>query len=457
MASTEDNRSSNRATVRWRALKYVAVGAHRLRDIQLQKAKKPSNAKKVKRRFTHLTGIQAARKVLFRQIRKIPENEVDDFLRDFMNCGELEMSSHIERAANLIEALKWVGKDGRVTDITAEEVYANIERSYDVFEHIYAQKEKYDHVHVTLLKGIKERVKNYGNLRVTTPLDVVVLGGGPIGMRTAVEMALLGHKVTVLECRDRCSRLNVLKLWEETTIDLDRLGCKGVDSTYCNKKEARASTTRLQLTLLKVALLLGVRVNVDKAHGDFDLTTLEGADVLFLATGYRADLLAKFRDKMRVASQEELRRSVVAAEPFQPMPQGRAPAAAIAIVCHFERGGNGEGAKAWTRYFEVRRMLLETRAARSYGPSCGMQNFDWTVQDAKGADRSEAALRDMQQRYGMFCIAPKALADEGIALENIVCYANKGKEPFTAVPQSYYFIFTLKVADRAELTDSRTS
>lgn len=86
-----------------------------------------------------------------------------------------------------------------------------------------------------------------------------------------------------------------------------------------------------------------------------------------------------------------------------------------------------------------------------------MQNFDWTVQDAKGADRSEAALRDMQQRYGMFCIAPKALADEGIALENIVCYANKGKEPFTAVPQSYYFIFTLKVADRAELTDSRTS
>jgi hypothetical protein len=29
--------------------------------------------------------------------------------------------------------------------------------------------------------------------------------------------------VTVLEARDKCTRLNVLKLWEETTIDLDHL------------------------------------------------------------------------------------------------------------------------------------------------------------------------------------------------------------------------------------------
>ena len=44
---------------------------------------------------------------------------------------------------------------------------------------------------------------------------------------TAYHRLLTAHKVSVLESRDRCSRLNVLKLWEETVIDLDRLGCAG--------------------------------------------------------------------------------------------------------------------------------------------------------------------------------------------------------------------------------------
>ena len=64
--------------------------------------------------------------------------------------------------------------------------------------------------------------------------------------------------------------------------------------------------------------------------------------------------------------------------------------------------------------------------------------------------------RDERRLCAQRCVCDDRLP-QGIALENIVCYANKGKEPFTAVPQSYYFIFTLKVADRAELTDSRTS
>ena len=45
-------------------------------------------------------------------------------------------------------------------------------------------------------------------------------------------------------------------------VDLDSLGLKHVDSAWSNKKEARASTARLQLALLKTALLLGVEVQV---------------------------------------------------------------------------------------------------------------------------------------------------------------------------------------------------
>ena len=74
---------------------------------------------------------------------------------------------------------------------------------------------------------------------------------------------MMGHRVTLLESRDAVSRLNVLKLWEETVIDLDSLGLKHVDSAWSNKKEARASTARLQLALLKTALLLGVEVQVE--------------------------------------------------------------------------------------------------------------------------------------------------------------------------------------------------
>ena len=41
--------------------------------------------------------------------------------------------------------------------------------------------------------------------------QVMIIGAGPIGLRAACEMALLGHKVTVVEARSEVTRLNVIK------------------------------------------------------------------------------------------------------------------------------------------------------------------------------------------------------------------------------------------------------
>ncbi len=55
------------------------------------------------------------------------------------------------------------------------------------------------------------------------PLRVLMLGAGPVGLRCAVELAMLGHSVLVVEGRTEFTRLNVLHLWQWTKNDLTNL------------------------------------------------------------------------------------------------------------------------------------------------------------------------------------------------------------------------------------------
>ena len=69
---------------------------------------------------------------------------------------------------------------------------------------------------------------------------------------------------------------------------------------------------------------------------------------------------------------------------------------------------------------------LRTRCTyAAHTPLCTSQAFDWTLQDARGAN-NPAQLRQMQAQYGLYCIAPRTLEQDGIQLENIVCYRNRG-------------------------------
>ncbi|KAG7259025.1 hypothetical protein CRUP_032969, partial [Coryphaenoides rupestris] len=91
----------------------------------------------------------------------------------------------------------------------------------------------------------------------------VIVGAGPCGLRTAVELGLMGARVLLLEKRDAFSRNNVLHLWPFAIHDLRGLGAKRFYGKFCSGSIDHISIRQLQLVLLKVALLLGVEVHVN--------------------------------------------------------------------------------------------------------------------------------------------------------------------------------------------------
>ncbi|XP_032367629.1 protein-methionine sulfoxide oxidase mical2b isoform X1 [Etheostoma spectabile] len=91
----------------------------------------------------------------------------------------------------------------------------------------------------------------------------LIIGGGPCGLRTAIELALLGCKVVVIEKRDTFSRNNVLHLWPFTIHDLKSLGAKKFYGKFCAGSIDHISIRQLQLMLMKVSLILGVEIHVN--------------------------------------------------------------------------------------------------------------------------------------------------------------------------------------------------
>uniref|UniRef100_A0A8C2H550 Molecule interacting with CasL protein 1 n=1 Tax=Cyprinus carpio TaxID=7962 RepID=A0A8C2H550_CYPCA len=110
----------------------------------------------------------------------------------------------------------------------------------------------------------------------------LVLGAGPCGLRTAIELALLGAQVVVLEKRSSFTRNNVLHLWLYTIRDLLNLGAKKFYGRFCSGSIHHISIRQLQLILLKLALILGVEVHTG--------VTFEGLQEPSGSTGWRAQV-----------------------------------------------------------------------------------------------------------------------------------------------------------------------
>ncbi|XP_021344319.1 F-actin-methionine sulfoxide oxidase MICAL2-like, partial [Mizuhopecten yessoensis] len=90
---------------------------------------------------------------------------------------------------------------------------------------------------------------------------VLVIGGGPCGLRMAIECALLGARVVLVEKRDSFSRNNVLHLWPYLITDLKNLGAKKFFGKFCAGAIDHISIRQLQCILMKAALILGVEIH----------------------------------------------------------------------------------------------------------------------------------------------------------------------------------------------------
>ncbi|KAJ8248875.1 hypothetical protein GJAV_G00228710 [Gymnothorax javanicus] len=105
--------------------------------------------------------------------------------------------------------------------------------------------------------------KEYKKGKACAGTKCLIIGGGPCGLRTAIELAFLGAEVVVIEKRDAFSRNNVLHLWPYTIHDLRGLGAKKFYGKFCAGSIDHISIRQLQLMLLKIALILAVEVHVN--------------------------------------------------------------------------------------------------------------------------------------------------------------------------------------------------
>ncbi|XP_008286394.1 protein-methionine sulfoxide oxidase MICAL2 isoform X5 [Stegastes partitus] len=135
--------------------------------------------------------------------------------------------------------------------------------------------------HSTFYSGLKAKVTSWKAKALWSKLDkrmshkeykkgqacvgtkCLIIGGGPCGLRTAIELALMGAKVVVIEKRDSFARNNVLHLWPYTIHDLRGLGAKKFYGKFCAGTIDHISIQQLQLILLKVALIVAVEFHIN--------------------------------------------------------------------------------------------------------------------------------------------------------------------------------------------------
>lgn len=126
----------------------------------------------------------------------------------------------------------------------------NLSDTLDVFRKLCLSVDVNPRNHKTLYASLKSKLTSWKCKSLWTKIDkrvehkdyknrpcvknkVLIIGAGPCGLRSAIESALLGAYVVVIEKRDRFSRNNVLHLWPFLIVDLKSLGAKKFFGQFC--------------------------------------------------------------------------------------------------------------------------------------------------------------------------------------------------------------------------------
>lgn len=173
--------------------------------------------------------------------------------------GVLSAFKAFDAAQNLIETLSSFNK--LLTECGLNGV--KVDEPWRVYNHIKSGVyNKLGFRHKQLFKLLDARFNtDVYKRKPAAKKRVCIIGAGPVGLRAAVETALLGGQVVVLEKRKHFSRENILHLWPWVVQDLTALGAKVLFPSFCHSTAYfHVGTRQLQVILLKVALLVGVTV-----------------------------------------------------------------------------------------------------------------------------------------------------------------------------------------------------
>uniref|UniRef100_A0A7S1F3T7 [F-actin]-monooxygenase MICAL1-3-like Rossman domain-containing protein n=1 Tax=Noctiluca scintillans TaxID=2966 RepID=A0A7S1F3T7_NOCSC len=237
------------------------------------------------------------------------------------------------------------------------------------------------------------------------PLDghyACVVGAGPIGLRCALELRLLGAEVVVLERRTAFERINRLHLWKWAGDDLKRWGAKVIEPPEKNFGSdpdfLHIGIAELQELLLKVALLFGVQIF------------------------FGAEFLGHVPMKGKIGDQEWniLVGTVEGKEQVGPVPPKRLPGVTILIGADGPRGGVAQATGITHQ---------ETAGLRREAALGIVANFNCLGTKAEKSRRPFSLARQFYEKVFTDCERVS-----GVKLENIVCYISSATHYFVMTP-----------------------
>ena len=121
----------------------------------------------------------------------------------------------------------------------ALEIFANLKNTLGIrdgekiYEKIKAKLTSWKCQSLWDLIDTKAKHVEYGKGTICSHLNVLIIGAGPIGLRTAIETTLLGCRTVIVEKRTEFNRNNVLHLWPFLLSDFRSLGAKKFYGKFC--------------------------------------------------------------------------------------------------------------------------------------------------------------------------------------------------------------------------------